>query len=301
VAVNAAALQETAYAGLVTRHFDQVTADWEMKMEIILGADGGLDFEQPDAIARFAREHGLRLFGHTLAWHEQKPSYFRGMLGDRPAFARAYARYIGAVVGRYRGLAIGWDAVNEAVAEDGEGLRGGYWSQALGRDYIDLAFGHARQADPAAVLFLNDYNLERMPAKRRTFLRLAEGLLKRGAPLGGLGTQCHLELEDDPRTIGASLRDLAGLGLPIHVSELDVRARPRAADLQAQARLVGATAEAFAALPARQRFAFTVWGVRDRDSWRRADDPTQQPLLFDDAGRAKPAFWAAADAWRGAR
>jgi endo-1,4-beta-xylanase len=60
---------------------------------------------------------------------------------------------------------------------------------------------------------------------------------------------------------------------------------------------MGALAESFAGLPEAQRFAFTTWGVRDRDSWRRREDPSQQPLLFDDDGEAKEAFWAVADAW----
>ena len=46
-----------------------------------------------------------------------------------------------------------------------------------------------------------------------------------------------------------------------------------------------------AALPQRQQFAFTVWGLRDTDSWLRRepeDDGRDQPLLFDALGRAKP-------------
>ena len=54
--------------------------------------------------------------------------------------------------------------------------------------------------------------------------------------------------------------------------------------LQAQARLVGTLAEAYAALPARQRYAFTTWGLRDRDSWLRSPyqhgDPNDQPLWW---------------------
>jgi endo-1,4-beta-xylanase len=74
--------------------------------------------------------------------------------------------------------------------------------------------------------------------------------------------------------------------------------------LQLQARLVGAAAEAFAALPERQRFAFTAWGVRDSDSWLRREPkseefPGDQPMLLDDDGAPKPAFAAAVDAWRG--
>ena len=59
-------------------------------------------------------------------------------------------------------------------------------------------------------------------------------------------------------------------------------------------------AEAFVALPERQRFAFTVWGLRDSETWLRGPSgqrPTDQPLLFDDAGQAKPTARALADAF----
>ena len=298
-------LRDPAYAGLVTRHFDQVTADWEMKMEAVLKKDGAFDFSRGDAVVGFARENGLRVFGHTLIWNEQSPAAFERIVGDRRAFASAYRNYILAVAGRWPGALVGWDVVNEPLNWNGEEERGGIWAQALGPDYVALAFEHAREADPDAVLFLNDYNLEHFPAKRRAFLRIAERLLRRGVPLGGLGTQTHLNLETDPASIAPALRELASLGLPVHVSELDVKLEERAGDpaaLNRQARLVGAVAEAFAALPERQRFAITTWGVRDRDSWLRdrpkAGRGPESPLLLDDAGLPKPAFLAAVDSWR---
>ena len=45
----------------------------------------------------------------------------------------------------------------------------------------------------------------------------------------------------------------------------------------------------FAALPEAQRFAFTTWGVLDRDSCAAARI-RPGPSAFDDAG-AKPMFW----------
>jgi endo-1,4-beta-xylanase len=68
--------------------------------------------------------------------------------------------------------------------------------------------------------------------------------------------------------------------------------------LAKQARLVGEAAEAFTALPAHQRYAFTVWGLRDKDSWLRhkPDGADDRPLLFDDAGRPKPAARALVEA-----
>jgi endo-1,4-beta-xylanase len=162
------------------------------------------------------------------------------------------------------------------------------------------AFHHAHDADPDVPLFLNDYNLESRPNKRFTFLKLAEILLKAGAPLSGLGTQTHVAADLPPGALRTTIKELAGLGLPIHVSEMDVsltRARgnfKNRADLEAQqARLYAEAAEAFSDLPARQRFAFTHWGLRDADSWLIRENAADAPLLFDAAGRPK----AAAAAW----
>jgi endo-1,4-beta-xylanase len=298
-ALTAEQLADPSAQGLLTANFSQLTCGLEMKMETILRDDGGFDFAKADAMAAFARAHGMRLHGHTLVWYIYRPKAFERVAADKAAFANAYRNYILAVAGRYRGQAAGWDVVNEPTAEDGDGYRQCLWSEAFGMDYVDRALRHAREADPTAVLFVNEYNLESLPRKRASFMRLIEDLLRRGAPLGGVGTQMHMGYDQDPAAVGAMMRDLAGFGLPIHVSELDVSTRRRALGpglgdrLQSQARLIGATVEAFMALPPAQRYAFTMWGLRDKDSWLRSPlqkgDPDDRPLLFDDAGRPKPA------------
>lgn len=298
--VQAAQLDDPAFAALVAAQVSQLTAEWEMKMEYIVQDDGSLRFEAPDRIAAFARTHGMRFFGHTLVWYAQSPPAFERLDTGRIAFDGAYRNYIAAVVGRYRGQAVGWDVVNEAVAEDGDGWRDSLWSRRLGKlEHMVLAFQHAREADPDAVLFLNDYNLENLPRKRATFLKLAEALLKAGAPLGGLGTQTHVAADLAPGELKRAIADLASLGLPIHLSEMDV-SLSRAGGLikdrrrlqEGQGRVYAEAAEAFSALPPQQRFAFTHWGLRDGDSWLKREDARDAPLLFDDAGRPKPAAHA---------
>jgi len=307
--------QDPEFVALLARNFSQLTPEWEMKMEAILKDDGGFDYSRPDAIASFCAEHGLRLHGHTLIWYAQDPKAFERIDGRGQPFADAYRNYILAVAGRYRGHVVGWDVVNEAINENGEGERDCLWSRNLGPDYAAQAFRHAREADPDAPLFLNDYFLDTMPNKRRSFMRLAERILKSGAPLTGLGTQTHVSIHMQPGAIKAAIKDLASLGLQIHLSELDVSTRnlegvkgafdmtPMAERLDRQARVVAEAAEAFSALPARQRYAFTIWGVRDKDSWLRrppnAGDGSDRPLLFDDDGRAKPAARALVDAVAG--
>lgn len=300
---SVAELNDPAFAELFLRHFSQLTPEWEMKMEYILQPDGSFRFDRPDAIAGFCRQHGVRLYATTLIWYAQKPVAFQRIDGQGQAFADAYRNYILAVAGRYRGQAVGWDVVNEPTAEEGEGLRECMWSRNLGQvDYMRRAFDHAREADPGAVLFINDYNLETKPRKRAAFMRLIEQLLKSGAPVGGIGTQTHIPADLAPGAVTTAIRELASFGLPIHVSEIDVslkRARGVLSDdtelRRRQAALYREAGEAFSALPARQRFAFTVWGLRDRESWLRSKSenpspPWDEPVLFDDQGQAKAAF-----------
>ncbi len=292
------------------RHCSQLTPEWEQKMERTLGPGFAYDFEPSDRVVAFARDNGLRVHGHTLIWYAQGADVFDDATVPRARFAAEFDRYIATFAGRYRGQMAGWDVVNEPVAEDGDGLRVCHWSRALGMDgYMVRAFEQARAADPDAVLFLNEYNLENIPAKGATFLRLVERLLKLGAPIGGIGTQSHLSIEIPAGNITNFFRDAASLGLPIHVSELDfpMQREGRMPDLRSlnakraqQVARVGELAEAFMALPERQRYAFTTWGLRDIDSWLvREGRSKDSPLLLDAQGRANPAFQAVADAFSG--
>jgi endo-1,4-beta-xylanase len=293
--VQAAQLDDPNFAALIAAQVNQLTPEWELKMEYVVQPDGGYRFDAPDRIAAFAADHGIRFFGHTLVWYEEKPDLFARL--DGAAFRDAYAAYIQAVVGRYRGKAVAWDVVNEPVTDDGAALRDSLWSQKLGQlEHMRFAYDLAHAADPGAVLFLNDYNLESNPRKRATFMALAEQLLKAGAPLMGLGTQTHLAADLPPGAVATAVNDLASLGLKVRVSEMDVSLARAAglvnsrADLQRkQAALYAEAAHAFASLPAGQRFDFTFWGLEDPMSWLVHENAADTPLLFDAAGHPKPA------------
>lgn len=298
-AVMAQRLQDPAFANLVRDQVSQITPEFEMKMEYIVQADGSFRFDAPDAIAAFAHDNNIRLFGHTLVWYAEKPPAFEQLDERRASFRDAYTNYITAVVGRYRGQAVAWDVVNEAIAEDGGEWRQSLWSQRLGAfEHMRLAYEIAHQADPHARLFLNDYYLEKIPGKRASFLRLAEALLKAGAPLAGLGTQTHIDADLPSGAITAAIKELASLGLPIHVSEMDVslarvRGFKRPDLLEAhQSDLYAEAAHAFMDLAPAQRFAFSLWSLRDSDSWIVRDLADDKPCLFDASGEAKPAMRA---------
>lgn len=291
-------LDEPALAGLAARQFSQITAGFEMKMEVVLRPDGSRNWAPGDRIAAWAAANRQRLHGHCLVWYSQDAPAFRALRGDPRAFTAAYDRYIVDVVRRWP--AAGWDVVNEPLEDSGE-LRPSLWAQVLGAEgYMVRAFQRARAADPRAVLILNEYGLESRPDKRRAFLKLVDRLQKLGAPITGLGTQCHIDVDLPAGTGAAMIADLARTGLPIHVSELDCSLKPGAGGgrpsgraLEIQAARFAELLDAFAALPGRQRHAFTVWGLRDDGSWLNSASEyagRDAPLLFDRAGAPKPAF-----------
>jgi endo-1,4-beta-xylanase len=303
-------LADPVWVAAMRRHVDQCTPEWELKPERILQPGFAYDFSASDRMVDWGHEQGLRVFGHCLVWYSQGLDQFTDALPNA-RFAAQFDRYVSTVAGRSRGRMVGWDVVNEAVAEDGDGLRDCVYARKLGPEaYIVRAFEQARAADPDAVLFLNDYNLENNPRKGATFLRLVERLLALGAPVGGIGTQSHLDIEIPAGQIRDFFRDAASLGLPIHVSELDfsmrsdspLDARSLRQKRAQQVARVGELAEAFMALPARQRFAFTTWGLRDIDSWLLREEgkgwKDDSPLLLDADARPNPAFQAVAEAFQ---
>jgi len=301
-------LDQADWIAQTLKHCSQLTPEWEQKMERTLGPGFNYDFDPSDRVVGFARDNGLRVHGHTVIWYSQGAEVFDDATVPRDRFAAEYDRYISTFVGRYKGQMAGWDVVNEPVAEDGEGLRDCHWSRALGMDgYMVRAFEQAKAADPDAVLFLNEYNLENIPKKGATFLKLVERLLKLGAPIGGIGTQSHLDIEIPAGQITTFMRDAASLGLPIHVSELDASLRSEGridtrswgTRIDQQTARVEELAAAFLELPPSQQYAFTVWGLRDTDSWLRRegkDDGRDAPLMFGADGRPGPAYGAFAAA-----
>ncbi len=302
-------LADTALMTLMLRNVSQVTPGWEMKMNPVVAADGRFRFAAPDLLVDGAERLGLPVHGHTLVWHKHEPAAFVGLASDRVAFAELYRRYITTIVARYRGRVRGWDVINEPIVHRGMALRDCVWGRVLGaEDYMVRAFEHAAEAAPDTPRFINEYGLEE-PGKRGAFVRLVERLLARGAQIDGIGTQTHINIDLAEGAMGETMRDLARFGLPIHVSELDISfghrrldPRPVAMRRDLQARRAGEVARAFLALPPRQRYAFTLWGLRDRDSWLRMPPfppGEDQPLPWDEAGAPKPMLAAMVDAFTG--
>jgi len=231
---------------------------------------------------------------------------YNGPRASREELLQRMRDHIHTVVGRYKGKIKVWDVVNEALSDGGtKVLRNSLWLEIIGPDFIAKAFEYAHEADPEAILRYNDYSLEN-PAKRRKLITLIKSLQERKVPVMAIGSQAHVNVSTSFETMDQALTEIATLGLPIHITELDVNSaqggqRSFGADVannaattqgglvsDADRKLAEAYAGLFRAFLKHDKSVevVTFWGANDANSWRA----NGQPLLFDGNSQPKPAF-----------
>ena len=327
---------------LVLQQYSQVSPENDLKWQLIHPRQGaeGYDFGPADAFVNFGLSNNMYIVGHTLVWHGQTPSWvfqgtnpppvvaantnaagtnapggrrfgggpgrFTGPRASREELLARMREHIHTVVGRYKGKIKSWDVVNEALADGGTNvLRNSLWLEIIGPDFIAKAFQYAHEADPDAILRYNDYGLEN-PAKRRKLITLIKELQAQNVPVHAIGSQAHVNVSTSFETMDQALAEMKTLGLPIHITELDVNSaaggqRSTSAEVSGNAATTQGglvddanrrQAEAYAAIFRafiKHRDAVkvvTFWGANDGVSWRAQG----RPLLFDRDNQPKPAF-----------
>jgi endo-1,4-beta-xylanase len=288
------------YTGAAGRHFNSLTAEWEMKWDPVQKTPGVYDFSGGDRIVDFAESRGMRVKGHALVWHQALPSWVEAL--SPPELRIALEDHIRTVAGHYRRRVYAWDVVNEAIDDGQPGLRSTVFSRGLGPDYVAEAFRLARRADPEAQLIYNDYGGEGLNRKSNDVYALVKDLKERGL-VDGVGLQMHISAASFPAVadIRANIQRLADLGLQVNISEMDVRVKDVPGDaatkLQRQRQVYRDVVAACVAVPRCE--AVTLWGFTDAHSWVDGFFGADDPLLFDEQYRAKPAFFGVEDAYLG--
>lgn len=226
-------------------------------------------------------------------------------------------RYITTTMTHYAGKINAWDVVNEALADNGA-MRSNanytipaanstnqfLYGQYLGtkydqNNYVLKAFQYAKTANPGALRFINDYNLEYSKAKVDSMKALVTFINQNGALVDGIGTQMHINLNTSQAGIDYAFQTLASTGLKVRISELDIALNtsktngfvPTADQLSSQAAMYKYVIQSYIKnVPAAQRYGITVWGVSDTDSWLNTSSSPDAPLLFDKNYQKKPAY-----------
>ena len=298
----------------IKMQYDILTPENCMKPQPTHPSEDTYNFTTSDAMVDWCQQNGLKVWGHTLVWHGQTGRWFFLGPDSQPA-TRELAmerlkKHISTIVGRYKGRVLGWDVVNEAIADSGAGetenLRKYSWYKTIGPDVLTMAFKWAHKADPNAELNYNDYNIEQgaveNKGKHASSMILLKRLIAEGAPITGVGIQGHWYLEVNLDDVEKAITDYASLGLKVSISELDVTATGsnsgafgvRGGDRTIPKENYLKQAEVYKKLfEIFKRHAdvidrVTFWGISDTRSWRRGQDA----LLFDGQLQPKPAFKA---------
>jgi endo-1,4-beta-xylanase len=312
---------------LLVTQVNSLVAENDMKWERIHPRRGNAtrsyNFYGADAIVAFAKAHGMRVRGHNLVWHQQVPFWiFQGDKGPatQEEVLDRMQDHITTLLTRFKGEVYCWDVVNEALSDDGAWRTDSPWFRSAGADengdgiptYIEKAFEFARHADPSALLFYNDYNIE-SGAKLDKACELVKALREKGL-IDGVGIQGHWSIYGpDPETVQNAIERFASLGVQVQITELDLSVyqwgdssslptlppdleRRQAEQYRALFKVFRDEAEAPGANLRGKLTGVTFWGIADDHTWLDYFPVTRKnwPLLFDTMHRPKRAFWAVA-------
>jgi endo-1,4-beta-xylanase len=294
-AIDVAALADPSYRRIAATEFSTVTAENVMKWETLEPVRGQYDWTQAEQFMAFAAANHQRVRGHVLVWGNQLPAWLTEGVADG-SITRAELRgilreHIRNVVAHFKGRVWQWDVVNEAVTDSWDSTGGqigykGFWATNLGPGYIADAFRWAREADPKALLFYNDYNIDAFgdggPLDKTQFVYdMVRDLRRARVPIDGVGSQAHLSTRYGNYSafqIADMLNRFARLGVATALTEVDVRnllPEVQTGDtinplLQAQAYNYSALMQG--CLASRHCISYTVWGFDDGHSWTNTWD-----------------------------
>ncbi|MBQ7157044.1 MAG: endo-1,4-beta-xylanase [Bacteroidaceae bacterium] len=314
VAVNKRNVANQDEIKIVLDNYNSITAENDMKPGEVHPKEGVYHWEGADSIANFCRQHGIKLRGHCLVWHSQFADWMftdkKGKPVKKEVFYARLREHIHTVVERYKDVVYCWDVVNEAMADDvnpspwnrnPSPYRNSRLYQLCGDEFIAKAFEYAREADPKALLFYNDYNAAD-PGKRDRIFNMVKKMKDAGVPIDGIGMQGHYNIYGPSmEDIDAAITKYSQIVKHIHVTELDVRVneemggqlRFRRDKIDIKPYIKTLQENQYASLFRVFRKhkdiidCVTFWNVSDRDTWLGTNN---YPLLFDKDLKAKKAY-----------
>jgi endo-1,4-beta-xylanase len=290
-------LSNTTVTNIAGTQFDMATPGNEMKWDTTEATRGTFNFGPGDQIVAFAQAHNMRIRGHNLVWHSQLAAWVTSL--PLAQVQAAMENHITTEATHYKGKLYAWDVVNEPFDDNGV-LRNDVFFQAMGSGYIADALRTARAADPAAKLYLNDYNIEGSGAKADAMLALVTSLKQQGVPIDGVGFESHFINGQVPASMQANMQRFANLGLDVAVTELDDRIQlpTTTANLAQQAADFSNVVKACLAIS--RCVGVTQWAVGDPDSWIPGFfSGFGAATLYDNNYQPKPAYNAVVTALGG--
>ena len=275
----------------------------------------------------FALQHGLRVRAY-LGWGapEAIPDWLLNSNYTRDEYITILEDYMRSVMAHFKGRIQEWVIANEAderILCNDEGYYD-FWYRKIGPDFIKLEFQTAREADPGAILILNDeYDFSShfpppYDCRNRTIQKMQATVsaLNAGDPklVDGIGMEMHLlgawlTVPPKKEDMLKIMQSFSRLGVKIAITEMDVnlafiqdKYSTRDARWTYQAGIYTDMLEA--CLESGACDSFTTMGISDSMSWIvnscqgcwDKPQPNGDPLMFDNNFLPKPAYFTVRDA-----
>ncbi len=298
---------------------------------------GDLDLTIPDKQLQFAKDHStfIRYHAHCLVYHlglskAQEEFVKKASIND---FEANYREHIEKILNHYKNKGFtnrSYDVINEVIKND----ETAYYDNTIFRNkyatdddfyqFVKKCFVWARNADPEAKLFYNDYGMEWGEYKNRKIISLVQKLQKERIEINGvsrtifdgIGFQGHSDIDSfNYFNYIDALKTCAETGLLVHISELDISVnkydKPQSENhytekrKQIQAELFRKVPEMYyAAVPEAQRFGITFWDLTDTDSWiptnqRKNSRWDAATIFYSEKCDKKPSYYSFASGLAG--
>lgn len=303
-------LPDRPYKEILTSQFEYLIIDglpnWTYEDGALRPAPNQYDFSRIDEILKFAQENQMPVRMHHFVWGEKLwlPDWLKNGNYSKDNLLKLIEEHIKTLGQRYQGQVREWTVVNEPFTRKlGINKLDEWWGERLGEEYIDKSFIWAKQADPNAVLLLNDFGNETKNPVSNLMYDYVKRALAKGIPIDGIGMQMHIAGNSPPskEDVVSNMRRFADLGLKIYVTEFDVNLHDlyltEVEEFKIQAKIykdmLGACLEVGRDICPN----FGLLGITDKQSWYRGlGIYDAAPLSFDKDYRPKPAFFSLREA-----
>ncbi len=299
-------LRERPYSEILASEFEYAIIDgepnWHFEDFTLRPSRDTFDFSHMDQVFDFADQNDMPVRVQHLLWGDEKwlPDWLKQGNFSREELLNIIEEHINTVGNKYKGRVREYTVVNEAFSRELKtGGNKDWWGDRLGTEYIDKAFITARQADPNAILILNDFGNETEGEISNLMYDYIKDAKARGIPIDGLGMQMHISGISAPskEDVVNNMRRFSELGVKIYVTEFDVNMHDVVGSddekLQKQAEIYSDMMSACIEAGAEVCPNFGFLGLIDRQSWYQGIGINDaMPLMFHDDYTPKPAFYS---------
>lgn len=215
--ISRSSIDNEDFVDFFLKNFNWAVFGNELKWYWTEPEQGKLNYQDADDMLNLCSSNNIETRGHCIFWEVQATVQQWIQRMNQNDLNTAVQNRLTGLLNRYKGKFKHYDVNNEM-------LHGSFYQDKLGKDVRVNMFKTAHQLDPSATLFVNDYHIEDGCDPKSCPEKYIEHILdlqEKGAPVGGIGIQGHIDSPIGP-IVCSALDRLGILGLPIWFTELDV-------------------------------------------------------------------------------